>query len=309
MSRRTLLFGGLGAAAALGGGTAWGLDRYVLEHVEVENASALKPPKASAAPVATAGTYTATSYRSATATVTIESVTQGSGDDLLRHHVADITVANGTILKSWFAENKFGRNIRALPTEMAADVEAVVAVNGDFSGYRDDGIVIRNGVSFRDKGTRHGLAFHADGTARVYDERTTSAAKLIEEGVWHTLSFGPALLDNGKIPPGIEEHEIGDFGPVVRGGPGSIQGNQPRTGIGVVDTNHFVMITADGRGAGGSRGATMTEFARMFQEAGAKIAYNLDGGASATMVFNGKVVNKPSNGKQRSSGDILYVAG
>ena len=42
-----------------------------------------------------------------------------------------------------------------------------------------------------------------------------------------------------------------------------------------------------------------------------KIAYNLDGGGSSTMYFNGNVINNPTtNGKkisERSVSDIVYV--
>ena len=42
-----------------------------------------------------------------------------------------------------------------------------------------------------------------------------------------------------------------------------------------------------------------------------KDAYNLDGGGSSVMIFNGKIINKPtSNGediRERSSSDIVYI--
>ena len=41
---------------------------------------------------------------------------------------------------------------------------------------------------------------------------------------------------------------------------------------------------------------------------GAETAYNLDGGGSSTMVFNGTVITSPSNGAERGTSDILYVA-
>ena len=101
------------------------------------------------------------------------------------------------------------------------------AVNGDYYGFRDNGILIRNGVLYRDADARMGLAMYRDGTMAVYDERTTTGAALLAAGVWNTLSFGPGLLENGEIVPGIDHGEIdNNFG--LR----SIQGNNPRTGIG-----------------------------------------------------------------------------
>ena len=295
----------------LGGATAWGVDRYVIDHVEVDDASSRTAPKASVVPAASTGTWTDYSYQSDTASIAVTTVQTGSGDDQITSFVADVTVTHATIVRSAFAHDQFGRNITADTSDIASDVKAALAINGDYYGFRDNGIVIRNGVAYRDKGTRQGLAFYSDGSAQLYDEPETNAAKLVDAGVWNTLSFGPALVRDGQIPSGIDTFEIGDFGPVAPGARGSVQGNQPRTGIGIVDQNHFVMVVVAGRGANNSRGASMTEFAQMFLDLGAVTAYNLDGGGSSTMVFGGKLVNDPAwfGGKQRGTSDILYVAG
>lgn len=295
----------------LGSGTAWAVDRYLIAQVEVSNASHLVAPSASAVAPATNGTWTQTSYSSSTAKITIKTVERGSGEDKIVSFVADVKVTNATIVRSAFAHDQFGKNITANTSDIASGVKAVLAINGDYCGFRDNGIIIRNGVAYRDKGTRQGMAFYADGTATLYDESQTSAAKLVQAGVWNTLSFGPGLVANGKIPSGVDSYEISDFGPRKPGMPGSIQGNQPRTGIGFIDKNHYVFIVVSGRGSDGSRGASMTEFAQMFLDAGANTAYNLDGGGSTTLVFGDRVVNTPAwvGGNQRGTSDILYVAG
>jgi len=180
----------------------------------------------------------------------------------------------------------------------------VFAINGDYYGFRSTGIVIRNGVAFRDEPARTGLAMYTDGTARIYDETTTTADRLVSEGVWNTLSFGPALVDGGEIVSGIDEVEVD-----TNFGNHSIQGQQPRTAVGFVDTNHLVLVVVDGRDAGYSRGVTMTELAQIMQDLGATAAYNIDGGGSSTMYFDGQVINQPSNGGERATSDIFYVAG
>jgi len=53
----------------------------------------------------------------------------------------------------------------------------------------------------------------------------------------------------------------------------------------------------------------MTEFAQIFVDAGAQVAYNLDGGGSSAMYFNGALVNNPlGRGQERGVSDILYIA-
>ncbi|BCY12392.1 exopolysaccharide biosynthesis protein [Actinoplanes sp. L3-i22] len=305
LSRRGFLAGGLGALAAAGGAGAWALDRYVIDHVEVSSASALTAANVVAAEAASDGTATATSYTSDTATVSIETVATGSGSDKITYFVADVTVGNATIVRSAFANDQFGENIIANPSTIAKSLDAVLAINGDYYGFRDTGIVIRNGVKFRDSGARQGLAFYADGTAKLYDETATTADALIAAGVWNTLSFGPGLVENGKVLTGIDQVEVD-----TNFGNHSIQGQQPRTGVGLIAANHLLWIVADGRSSGYSRGVTMTEFAQIFADRGAQLAYNIDGGGSSAMVFRGNLVNNPlGKGQERGTSDILYVAG
>ncbi len=303
-TRRALLLGGIGGLLTVGTGTAWALDRFVIEHVEVTNASGLQPD-VTVASADTDGTATADTYRSDTASIGIAEHTRGSGADKLTWFVADITVSDATIVRSAFAQDEFGENIIANPSEIAAQVGAVLAINGDYYGFRDTGIVIRNGVAYRDRGARQGLVFGTDGSLRLYDETRTNAAQLLADGAWNTLSFGPGLVQGGKVIAGIDSVEID-----TNVGNHSVQGRQPRTGVGIIGANHFVFVVVDGRSSGYSRGATMTEFADMFVALGVEVAYNLDGGGSSAMVFNGRLVNNPlGRGQERGTSDILYVAG
>jgi exopolysaccharide biosynthesis protein len=305
--RRAVLSAATALTLAAGGGTAWALDRYVVDHVEIADVDAHEA--AVSADSATGGspsgaTVTGTSYVSDDASVTLSTVTTGSGDSTVTYHVADVVLSDATALRSAFADNAFGTNIVENTSEIAEDNDAVLAVNGDYYGFRDDGIVIRNGVVYRDEGARQGLAFYRDGTVEVYDETATSADELVADGVWNTLSFGPALLEDGAVVDGIEDVEVD-----TNFGNHSIQGDQPRTAVGVVDANHLVFVVVDGRDPGYSEGVTLTELAGIMQDLGATTAYNLDGGGSSTMYFDGEVVNQPSEGHERGVSDILYVAG
>lgn len=188
-------------------------------------------------------------------------------------------------------------------SETATANNAILAVNGDYYGFRDSGIVIRNGVVFRDSGAREGLAMYRDGTVKVYDETQTTAAQLVADGVWNTLSFGPAIVESGAAVSGIDQVEVD-----TNVGNHSIQGEQPRTAIGVTADGHILLVVVDGRDPGYSRGATLPELADIMISLGATTAYNLDGGGSSELWFNGVVVNQPSNGGERATSDILYIA-
>ena len=294
---RRLLLGGSVALAGLGGTTAWALDRFVIEHVEstVTETTAAAP----------SGTATANAYASSATSFSIEKVSTGSGSDTVTYYVADIKTSDATLIRSAFAQDKFGTNIIAYPSATASAHNAVLAINGDYYGFRDTGIVVRNGVSYRDKGARQGLALYRDGSMKLYDETATTAKKLIADDVWNTLSFGPGLVEGGKAIAGIDSVEVD-----TNIGNHSIQGTQPRTAIGMVADGHYLWIVVDGRSSGYSRGVTMTELAQLFVDRGAQVAYNLDGGGSSVMWFNGSLVNNPlGKGRERGTSDILYVAG
>lgn len=302
--------GGVALGLVATGGTVWALDRFVIPHVVVEDVTAYEaeqsatPGSAASDPATTTDAVTTdTTYTSDDASVQITRHTQGSGADTVTFYVADITLSDATVMRSAFANNQFGENITALVSETAAANDAVFAINGDYYGFRDTGIVIRNGVVYRDEGAREGLVFYTDGTVALYDETSTDAAQLLADGAWNTLSFGPALVENAAAIDGIDQIEID-----TNFGNHSIQGEQPRTAIGIVDENHIVMVVVDGREPGYSRGVTMTELADILVSLGASTAYNLDGGGSAEMWFDGSVVNQPSNGGERATSDILYIA-
>ena len=313
LSRRTILGAGLGVAAALGGTSAWALDRFVVDHVEVTDAAAYEAAQATSSTATTSASADATAsatditdstWKGANGALTITKQTSGSGSDTVTWFEADISLTAASSMRSAFAQNKFGTNIVENPSAIAERNSAVFAVNGDYYGFRDTGIEIRNGVIWRDKAARQGLAFHSDGTMKLYDETATSAAKLVEQGVWQTLSFGPGIVENGKVLSGIENVEVD-----TNVGNHSIQGQQPRTGVGLIDVNRILVVVADGRSSGYSRGVTMTESAQIFVDAGAQVAYNLDGGGSSAMYFNGALVNNPlGRGQERGVSDILYIA-
>jgi exopolysaccharide biosynthesis protein len=273
--------------------------RYLIEQVEetvvtTENSSS------------TANTGTVTSddmnYSSDTTNISIKEVTTGSGDDKITYFVADVKLTEGMFLETALAENKFGRNITETTSAIAESNSAIFAINGDYYGFREDGVVIKNGVLYRDEPARVGLALYNNGTIKSYDENTVSSEELLSNGVTNTLSFGPILVKDGVATSDFESVSVdSNFGNR------SIQSSNPRTGIGMIDANHYIFIVVDGRSKGYSKGMTLTEFADTFKELGCMEAYNLDGGGSSTMYFMGDVVNKPSNSGEREISDIIYI--
>ena len=216
-------------------------------------------------------------------------------------YVADVVLSSPEYLQTAFANSVYGKNVTAKTSNIAAKANAILAINGDYYGARSTGYVIRNGVLYRSKANRNAedLVIYRDGSFGIINESLISAQELVDGGAWNVLSFGPALLIDGEIAVDAKD-EVG-----------RAMASNPRTAIGIVDDLHYLFVVSDGR-TNASDGLSLKELAQVLQDLGARTAYNLDGGGSSTMVFQGRVVNKPtSNGKritERSVSDIVCIA-
>ena len=118
-------------------------------------------------------------------------------------YVADVQIADISLLKTALAGNTYARNLTETTSVQAANAGAILAINGDYYGAQERGYVLRNGVLYRasaQSGT-DALVIGSDGNFRIITEGETSADTLVHEGAWQVLTFGPALL------PGVPEHD------------------------------------------------------------------------------------------------------
>lgn len=215
-------------------------------------------------------------------------------------YVADVQLADISLLKTALAGNTYARNLTETTSVQAANAGAILAINGDYYGAQERGYVLRNGVLYRasaQSGT-DALVIGADGNFRIINEGETSADTLVREGAWQVLTFGPALINGGQVTVSSSD-EVG-----------RAMTSNPRTAIGQISEGHYLLVVSDGR-TKESTGLSLRQLAELMQSLGAQIAYNLDGGGSSTMVFQGRVVNNPTtNGRsirERSVSDIVYI--
>ena len=215
-------------------------------------------------------------------------------------YVADVQIADISLLKTALAGNTYARNLTETTSVQAANAGAILAINGDYYGAQERGYVLRNGVLYRasaQSGT-DALVIGADGNFRIITEGETSADTLVREGAWQVLTSGPALINGGQVTVSSSD-EVG-----------RAMTSNPRTAIGQISEGHYLLVVSDGR-TKESTGLSLRQLAELMQSLGAQIAYNLDGGGSSTMVFQGRVVNNPTtNGRsirERSVSDIVYI--
>ncbi len=211
---------------------------------------------------------------STTKSITVKKIEKNQGDGtLLRYYVADINLGEKDSLLTAVP------SVDATLSKIAIDNNAIFAINGDYFSYRNDGIVIRNGQILRNSPVRDCLIIYKNGLMETAYEKEVSANSLLANGAQQVFSFGPILVKDGVALKTFVRYST-DQGPTY------LLQEHPRTGIGMIEPNHFIAIVVDGRTANTGKGIGMGEFANLFAELGCKTAYNLDGGGSAEMYYN-----------------------
>jgi len=238
---------------------------------------------------------TSSTYKDDNIEISIEKVNENG----VIYYVVDVQLSNATYLRTAFANNTFGRNINQLTSTMATNNDAILAINGDFYGFRDSGLIIRNGVLYRDLARsspdNQTLLIDGLGNFSTITEGSISGDSLVAQGIIQSFSFGPVLVKDGVIQSCTTNFV-------------SSKAN-PRTAIGMIEPLHYLWVVVDGRSSVSS-GMTLKQLAQVFVDRGATIAYNLDGGGSSTLWFNGKIINNPvdgSSGGERKVSDIIYI--
>ena len=237
-------------------------------------------------------TVTENSYSSPDISVTVSEHTLEDGR--ITYYLADIYVRDITCFRSALARGTYGSGYRDSIPDMALLSNSLLAVNGDYYGNTNEGVVIRNGVIYRANPTDCDICvLYYDGTMRVMPGASFSLEEAIADGAWQAWTFGPALLDtDGGV--------LTEFASTKR-----IISANPRTAIGYYEPGHYCIVVVDGRGE--SDGITLPRLSRLFYDLGCTAAYNLDGGNSSVMVWQSEILNDPSGGGRESS-DALLIA-
>lgn len=215
-------------------------------------------------------------------------------ENRITSYVADIWLRNIRFLKTAFAKNEYGRGILEWPIDIAANNGALLAVTGDYYGARDRGVVIRNGVFYRDEPYRDVCVLFANGEMETYSKEDFDVQSVIERNAYQAWGFGPALLQEGMSITNFEADE-------------KLNKKNPRCGIGYYEPGHYCLVLVDGRQGSYSKGMTLTEFSQFFFDLGCKSAYNLDGGKTSAMIYRDAIVNKPFE-DGRTVSDIIYIS-
>ena len=196
-----------------------------------------------------------------------------------------LKVAADLVKHKDFAQNTYGVGYKEDLVSMSNTMKSVLAINGD--SYSNDGrqnssTIIRNGKVYRiGTATSDVCVLYYDGTIKIYSPQEFDANQVIQDGAYQTWSFGPSLLDeNGKVPT---SYNTWDY----------IKKAHPRSAMGYYEPGHYAFVLVDGRNEGYSRGMTLEELSKVFEDLGCKSAYNLDGGHCSFMTLGTEIVNQP----------------
>lgn len=208
--------------------------------------------------------------------------------------VADIRIDDVHKLKKGFANGEFNKGT-AMLSELATELGAILALSGDYIANNfktghvvKDGEVVRNSANPK----QEICLIYEDGTMDIVKDTKENFAKAKEKGIWQSFMFGPGLIFNGKA---------------IKKNNSKVGAANPRAAIGYYEKGHYCFVIVDGRSST-NKGMKMQQLVKFMDELGCKYAYNLDGGQSASLFFDGEILNNPYNGARKVQ-DCVYIEG
>ena len=185
-------------------------------------------------------------------------------------------------------------------SSMAKKNNAVLAINGDYFSFHQNGIVVRGGKTWRNRpdGKRDILIIDENGDFTILPQCEKEDFAGYAGTVMHAFCFGPGLVVDGKALTSLEHADVGNA---------PAKATQ-RIALGQTGPLEYLIIATEGPENKGSVGFTILQMAELCQEMGCINAYNLDGGSSSSVVLGGKKINALSTGKIRPVGDCIYFA-
>lgn len=215
---------------------------------------------------------------------------------------AEVKIAHPSQFRRFLAGGQFGSDKYYTTTEMAQSVNAVLASSGDFYSHRKAGILIYNHEVQRiNNGILDTCYIDREGNmsfTRVNESMDMEQAqKFVEDkDIMFSLAFGPVLVIDGEPVYTLGRYFVGE-----------IRDKYPRAALCQMDKLHYLLMNANHEDPYYNV-PNLQKFQTHVLETGCKQAYTLDGGQTAVIALNGKMVNRVMFGFQRRISDIIYFA-
>ena len=221
--------------------------------------------------------------------------------DWITYSFSEVKISHPSQFRRFLAGGEYGSSVQLTTTEMSKSVNAVVASSGDFYKFRTSGIIVYDGVLQKMNGKRYDTCFIDKNSdlqfvyAGQITEKADAEKYIADNDIRFSLGFGPVMIENGEIVDINGNYAIGE-----------VSGKYPRAGLGQIDKLHYILVTANSETFPDI--PDIYEFAEIGKMLGCDKFYNLDGGQTAVLCMNDKLINKVIYGAQRQISDIIYFA-
>jgi exopolysaccharide biosynthesis protein len=215
--------------------------------------------------------------------------------------VAYIAISDASQLRTATAGKPASSRV-ALISSMAEKNNAVIAINANYLSNDPvkTSFEYRMGQKIRNKPnrTKDLLIINENADFNLFIKSDKDEIQAFEDAghaIINAFTFGPALVKNGEL---LTLDDNYGYNP---------NGREPRLAIGQIAPLNYIIVLVEGRSKD-SQGVTHEELAGIMFDLGSMQAFNLDGGNSATMVFNGGYYQNKSKSNERAQSDMIYFA-
>ncbi len=231
-------------------------------------------------------------YRSENVAIEISIVNTTVSGWACCYYVADIYVQDISSFCTYVTQEDDNKES---VVSMANRNNAILATSGDYFLFKKVGLAVRQGMLYRDtlSSRQDVCVMYYDGTVETYYAGAVDMEHIMAKIPYHAWSFGPKLLDGG-LP--VDHFNATD----------TVQNYNPRCAFGYYEPGHYCLVLVDGRQTEYSYGMTLLQLSQLMYDLGCTDAYNLDGGMTAMMAYDGELISHPCGGG-RPNCDIVYI--
>lgn len=215
---------------------------------------------------------------------------------------AEVEIAHPSQFRRKLVDDVISKNHLDYPSKIFRQMNGVVGMSADYCAFRSYGITVQYGNTVREipNGSLDILIYDNDGNFTCMPDKQYAKSEFSGgKNVMFTFSFGPTLVD---------DYQLNQSGKLDNYIIARVKKPEPRAAIGQFGyEKRYLLCTAEQTGGNGT-GASVRRMAEVMQEKGVRVAYNMDGGQTATLMYHGDLFNTVAYGGQRKVSDILFFA-
>lgn len=232
---------------------------------------------------------------------TIFAVTWKEVRDYCVYTFSEVKIAHPSQFRRFLAGGSYEAQTQFTTTEMAENVNAVVASSGDFFRFRQIGNIVYQGQVRKVDPKMLDTCYvdeqgdlHLTRAGQIPD-RETAERFVAENKIRFSLNFGPILVEQGQqCEPYV--YPLGE-----------VSDHYARAALCQMGRLHYLLVTANSEWSY-RHVPDIHDFAKNIHSTGCVTAYALDGGQTAAIVMDNRLINSVVYGEQRHISDIIYFA-